>query len=109
MARPGGFGSLADVWVALTAEAHDPSPRPEPDLIADILERLTALESRVPKPRFSLPPNWVSPKDASALTGFSLPAIYKWTRTGKIVSAKVGGRVAIDPISLMRKRIPPKP
>jgi hypothetical protein len=66
-------------------------------------ERLDAMEARLPPPRFTLPPGWIGAKAARDLSGYSLPQIYAWARSGKIVSAKDGGHVRIDPASLPRR------
>ncbi len=69
-----------------------------PTLI-EIAKRVDAL----PPPRFEFPPGWVSVKWASAISGFKPSTIYAWTRCGKVVSAKDGRSVRVDPGSLPRR------
>ena len=72
-------------------------------MVLELRERVAALEARLPPPRFEFPTDWIGAKAARDLSGFSLPQIYAWARSGKIVSAKDGGRVRIDPASLPRR------
>lgn len=69
----------------------------------ELRRRLAEIETRVPKPRFTIPPAWVNVKNAAALCGYAAPTVSEWARARKIVSIKIGGRRYIDPGSL-----PPK-
>ncbi len=71
--------------------------------LIEVAGRLDEVEARLPSPRFTLPSGWVGAKAARDLSGYSLPQIYAWARSGKIVSAKDGGHVRIDPASLPRR------
>jgi hypothetical protein len=64
---------------------------------------IAELRARLPPPRFEFPPGWISAKAARDLSGYSLPQMYAWARSGKIVSAKDGGHIRIDPASLPRR------
>jgi Helix-turn-helix domain len=68
-------------------------------------ERLAVVESRLPPPRFEFPPNFVTIKQASAICGFKPPTIYAWYRGGRIIGAKDGGSVRVDPASLPIKSL----
>jgi len=43
---------------------------------------------------------WITPKEACHLTGRSRSCMHKWTRRGKVVARKLGGRIFIDRRSL---------
>jgi helix-turn-helix protein len=83
-----------------------PLPRPEPDLVemvAELRDRVTALERRMPPPRFTIPEGWLSVGEAACISGFSKPHVSRWARRNEIVSVKAGGRRYIDPVSLEQK------
>ncbi len=75
---------------------------PEPDLrvvVADLAERVAAVERRLPKPRFELPRGWLVAKEAAHASGLRLPTIYRKARKGEIFGVKVG-KLVIDPATL---------
>ncbi len=98
-------------WVAATAAKagaaaamtlHDPAL----DLrivVADLAERLAAIEARLPPPRFTTPSGWIIAKQAAAVSGLSLPTIYRKVRTGEIFGVKVG-KLVIDPATLPARK-----
>jgi hypothetical protein len=72
-------------------------------LVVELLDRVAALESRVPPPHFEVPKHWISIKRASGLCGNAPPTLYRWVRIGRIVGAPYGGRVYVDPTSLPKR------
>ena len=63
--------------------------------------RFVAIEARLPP--IALPDNWISVKEASAISNYSAPALYRFCRLGLIDSRPMGGRVAIDSSTLARR------
>jgi hypothetical protein len=58
--------------------------------------RLAELEERVGVSAPALDGDWICPKDAAFRTGFSRSTVHQWTRRGRVVSRKIGGRVLIS-------------
>ncbi len=69
------------------------------ELIAAINTRLIEVEGRLPKPRFILR-GWLAPKQAQHELGRSRATVYRWCRSGKLVSAGTGHGLRIDPASV---------
>jgi hypothetical protein len=65
--------------------------------------RIAALESRVPPPPFEIPSHWIMAKQAAGACGYSLPSIYRFFHSGRIVGISHGRNIYIDPGSLPKK------
>jgi hypothetical protein len=67
-------------------------------------QRIADLESHVSPPRFEPHAGRLTPKQAAFASGFSLPTIHRWFRSGAIEGKRHGVRIFIDPDTLpMRK------
>jgi hypothetical protein len=67
---------------------------------ADQAARIAALEARVPPPPFEIPSQWIMAKQAVGVCGYSLPSIYRFFHSDRIVGVEFGGNIFIDPNSL---------
>ena len=65
--------------------------------------RIATLEAHAPEPRFEVPNDWLTAAQCVHLCGYSLPSIYRFYHSGRIVGVEYGGSVFIDPNSLPKK------
>jgi len=89
------------------ASVHKLRTPAEPDLravVAELADRLAAVEARLPARPIVLPANWITPKQAAAESGYSEPSIYRLCRRGKIVAMKIGGKIAVDRGRLAKRK-----
>jgi len=73
-------------------------------LLLQLMERVAELERRLPKPRFTIPPEYVTIQQASGICGYSPATLYGWLRRGRIKGAPLGGRRYVDAKSLPPRR-----
>ena len=46
------------------------------------------------------PDGWLNVKRAAAMSGYSLPSIYRMRRQGLLAATKLHGRISIDPATI---------
>ena len=95
IARPVAEPSIAELAILVAELVRDRD---------EMRARLAEVESRLPPPRSELK-GWIGPKRAAHELGVSRASIYRWLRSGKLVSFKPKGfGFRIDPASVEKVR-----
>jgi hypothetical protein len=91
------------LWEALAVLTDEALAHRERE--AELLARLSEVEARLPRRRFTVPPGWLGAQQAAYASGMSLAGFYrKWRRLG-VIGVKFDRCFMFDPGSLPVRKL----